>query len=65
MLSQPPMQVPVMGGMPMTPAAPMQAPAGASSAAPHLLPYASQVQPVGYRPMYYYGAAPYYWNSAR
>lgn len=61
-LSQPPMQGPVMGAMPVAPMAPMPAPTGATSAAPQYLPFA--VQPVGYRPMYY-GAAPYYWNSGR
>jgi hypothetical protein len=65
MLSQPPMQGPVMGGMPVAPTAPVQVQPGQTSAAPQLLPFAGQVQPVGYRPMYYYGAAPYYWNNAR
>lgn len=51
-LSQPPMQGPVMGGMPAAPMAPMPAPAGAAP-----------VQGIGYRSMY--GAVPYYWNNGR
>jgi len=64
MLTQPPMQGPIMGGMPMAPTAPVQMQPNTTSAAPQYLPFAGQVQPVGYR-SYYYGAVPYYWNSNR
>jgi hypothetical protein len=65
-LSQPPMPAPAANGMPAAPAATMPVPPGATSFAPRAFPAAS-VQPVGYRPMYYYGYgyAPYYWNGAR
>ncbi len=62
-LRQPMMHGPALG-MPAAPAAPMPAPAGATSAAPQMLPFATPVQNVGYRPAYY-GIAPYYWNNAR
>jgi hypothetical protein len=62
MLTQPPMQGPVMGAMPVAPTAPVPAPTGATSAMPQYLPFG--VQPVNYQPVYY-GAVPYYWTSGR